>query len=79
MMPPMTSAELIRDIGRMEGLFGAMEDRLSKLEASVEQIRDGVEYLKNRESERKGAWWALVVVAGVIGWLVSTILNHATK
>lgn len=78
-MTDLTHNDLHRDIGRMEGRFDAVEDRLSKLENSVEQIREGVEFLKTKESERKGIWWALAMFAGSVGWASGIIISHFWK
>ena len=72
--------DLHRDIGRMEGRLSAVEDRLGKMEAVLERIDNRLAKIESREHERKGAWWALTVIAGgvsgFVAWVVSTFGGH---
>ena len=55
-----THDDLHRDLGRMEGAFGAMEDRLDKLEKMMsdgfQKLDERLARIESRESERKGAF-----------------------
>lgn len=78
-MADLTHTDLHRDIGRMEGRLDGVDDRLSKIEAIAERIDGRLANLEARESERKGAWWTLVVIASIVGTLTGTVLSHLWK
>lgn len=74
-----THTDIHRDIGRMEGRLDAVEDRLSKIEAMLERIDQRLAKNDARESERKGAWSLVVLLASLASIAVGWVLNHFWK
>lgn len=78
-----THDDLHRDLGRMEGAFGAMEDRLDKLEKMVsdgfQKLDERLARIEERESERKGAFqlgnWLIGAACGFAAFIASYFLK----
>ncbi|TXH10431.1 MAG: hypothetical protein E6R02_07255 [Gammaproteobacteria bacterium] len=71
--------DLHRDIGRMEGRLGAVEQRLEKMEAVLERIDERLAKIEVQENERKGAWRVLVFVSGVLSSGVAAVVTWFFK
>lgn len=83
------SAQLHRDMGSVEAGLKALEKavesgfrgtnkRLDHHETALSEIKDELSAIKTRESERKGAWKAIVALAGGIGGIVGVAAKYLT-
>ncbi|WP_156428160.1 hypothetical protein [Novosphingobium sp. FSW06-99] len=79
MADPTTYSDLHRDLGRVEGGLEAMEKRFDRVEETLERIDDRLARIEASENERKGAWWAIVTIAAVIGAFAGTLISHFWK
>lgn len=73
--------DLQRAMGRMEGTQAAMEQRMGRLEKMVsdgfKSLEEKLEAIEKRESERKGAWKVITVIAGGVGAAASVLVTWA--
>ena len=79
MADPAAQSELHRDLGRVEGSLEAMEKRFDRVEETLERIDDRLARIEASENERKGAWWAIVTMAAIIGAFAGTVISHLWK
>lgn len=67
--------DIYRSIGALEQGMRETERRLDQLEKAVtdgfKEIKTGLEEIKARESERRGAWKTIVAVAGFVSAFVT--------
>jgi hypothetical protein len=79
--------DLQRSLGRVEGNQGAMEARMDRFEALVsggfekvektlEAIDKRLAAIEARESERKGAWRAIVVISTTVSAVVAALVKY---
>lgn len=71
--------DIHRDLGRLEGRFDAVEDRLAQIVASLEQIDARLTKIEIRENERRGAWVILVALGSILSGLGAWLFEHFWK
>ncbi|MDK4804961.1 MAG: hypothetical protein OC190_00260 [Novosphingobium aromaticivorans] len=71
--------DIHRDLGRLEGRFDAVEDRLAQIAASLEQIDARLTKIEIRENERRGAWVILVALGSILSGLGAWLVEHFWK
>ena len=73
-----THTDLQRDFGRMEGrmdsLDRALTDGFKRVEDALTKIDSRLDSLDAKESERKGAWKVVTIVAGGVSFIVSVLV-----
>lgn len=74
-----THADLMRDFGRMEGRFDAVEDHLEKIDTTLERIDQRLARIEQAEDQRKGAWslghWLYGAATGLAAFLAAHFLK----
>lgn len=79
-----THADLQRDLGRVEGRMGAMEEsrrardavvdhRFDRIEAAAEATRRDVAEIKEMLAQGKGGWRVIAAAAGIFGMVAGWI------
>ena len=74
-----THLDLLRDFGRMEGRFNAVEDHLQKIDKTLERIDQRLARIEQAEDQRKGAFslghWLIGAVSAVGAFIASHFLK----
>lgn len=82
--------DLQRSLGRVEGELSSMDARMDRFEKIVSdgfqkisddiaELRKEVSHLKDRETERKGAWKIIVAIASFVAAGVTGLLKYLTS
>ena len=82
-----THNDISRAVGNLEGSYRAMENRMGHLEKTVtegfDKVGEGLDKIdkrlaaiEKRESERKGAWKVVAVVAATVSGAIAWVVNY---
>lgn len=83
-----THVDLSRSLGKLEGEYSGMQNRMEKLESVVEKgfsdIQKGLDKINSRldqidanDNERKGAWKVIATVSGIVSAVVAFLMKVA--
>ena len=70
-----TNAKIDREIGELQGDMRAVKESLERIETLVTKIDDRLRLLEDKENQRKGAIALAMLLAGMVGAVMSKLLN----
>lgn len=59
----------------MEVTLARLEERIAQLSTEVRHVHEEVSELKAQANRWKGAFWVIIAVGGIAGWVVHTLLG----
>lgn len=59
----------------MEVTLARLEERIAQLSDEVRHVHEEVSDLKAQANRWKGAFWVIIAVGGIAGWIVHTLLG----
>jgi hypothetical protein len=65
----------MRSLGNLEAKVDGINERLDRINGTLEHHTEDIKDLELVNSERKGAWKVMVVIAGAVSTLIYFVLN----